>query len=117
MVLASRLQGYYLEHPLNHLVSREDAILAAVLLEHTLVRSSDEDAMFTGVLPEHALVHVESDDDAIFAGGDGAMLVGMLLENALVHIVSGEDAMHLLMTDQGVLLEHRYPSWPTRVSH
>ena len=37
------------------------------------------------------------------------MLVGMLLENALVHLVSGEDAMHLLVTDQGVLLEHALP--------
>jgi hypothetical protein len=44
------------------------------------------------------------------------MLAGMLLENPLVHIVSGEDAMHLLMTDQGVLLEHSDPSWLTRVS-
>ena len=44
------------------------------------------------------------------------MLAGMLLENPLVHIVSGEDAMHLLLTDQGVLLEHSYPSWPTRAS-
>jgi hypothetical protein len=115
-VLVSRLLGYYLEHVLNHLVSREDAMLAAVLLEHTLVRLSCEDAMFAGVLPEHALVHVESGDDAMFAGDDDVMLAGMLLENPLVHIASGEDAMHLLVTDQGVLLEHSYPSWPTRAS-
>ena len=47
---------------------------------------------------------------------DDATLAGMLLENSPVHIVSGEDAMHLLVTDQGVLLEHSYPSWPMRVS-
>jgi hypothetical protein len=67
-VLASRLLGYCLEHALNHLVSRKDAMLAAMLLEHTLVRLSGEDAMFTGVLLEHALVHVESGDDALFVG-------------------------------------------------
>ena len=44
------------------------------------------------------------------------MLVGMLLENALVHIVSSEVTMHLLATDQGVLLEHSYPLGPTRMS-
>ena len=115
-MLASRLLGYCLEHALNHLVSREDAMLAAVLLEHMLVRLSGEDVMFAGVLPEHTVIHVESIDDAISMGGNDAMLAGMLLENALVHIVSGEDAMHLLVTDQGVLLEHSYPSWPTRAS-
>ena len=67
-VLASRLLGYCLEHALNHLVSREDAMLAAVLLEHTLVHLSGEDAMFAGVLLEHVLVHVESGNIAMFAG-------------------------------------------------
>ena len=92
-MLTSRLLGYCLEHALNHLVSREDAMLAAMLLEHMLVRLSGEDVMFVGVLQEHALVHVESGDDAMFTGGDDAMLVSMLLENTLVHIVRGEDAM------------------------
>ena len=44
------------------------------------------------------------------------MLAGMLLENALIHILSGKDAMLLHVTDEGVLLEHSYPSWPTRAS-
>jgi hypothetical protein len=44
------------------------------------------------------------------------MLAGMLVENLLIHIVRGEDAMHLPVTDQGVVLEHSYPSWSTRVS-
>ena len=34
------------------------------------------------------------------------MLAGMLLENPFVHIVSGEDAMHVLVTDQGMLIEN-----------
>ena len=76
-------------------------MLAAVLLEHTLVRLSGEDTIFMGMLPEHALVPVESGNDAMLAGSGDVMLAGMLLENALVHILSGEDAMFA-----GVLSEH-----------
>ena len=67
-MLASRLLGYCLEHLLNHLMSCEDAMLTAVLLEHTLVLLSGKDAIFMGMLPEHALIHVESGNDAMFAG-------------------------------------------------
>ena len=67
-MLASRLLGYCLEHALNHLVSREDAMLATVLLVHMRVRLSGEVAIFLGVLPEHALVYFESSEDVMFAG-------------------------------------------------
>jgi hypothetical protein len=109
------------EHTLVRL-SGEDAMFTGVLPEHALVHVDiGEDAMFAGVLPEHALVHVESGEDAMFGGvlpkhalvhvesGEDAMLAGMLPENALVHLVSGEDMMHLLVNEQGVLLEHALP--------
>jgi hypothetical protein len=83
-------------------LSGDDALFAGVLPEYALVHvEGGKDVMFVGVLPEHALVHVENSEDA--------MLAGMPLENALVNLVSGEDAMHLLVTDQCVLLEHALP--------
>ena len=47
---------------------------------------------------------------------DVTMLAGMLLEHVLVRIGSGEVVMNLLTADQSMLLEHSYPSWPTRAS-
>ena len=78
-VLASRLLGYYLQHACNHLVSRKDAMLVAALLENMLIRLSSEDAMFASVLPEHMLVHVESNDDAMFAGVLSTMSRSMMM--------------------------------------